>query len=540
MPLSIYIIVRSLFPPFLSATAADEHHSSLGLLLLPSSRHTPSILTHTSLLDLPSFLLCTSCLLSSPLLLLSPSPPNPLSLLRLPAATMAKSRMREMPLSLSMFAFGLLFLLLAVVAPTPALADDTPMTPSTWTVAPYLSKTTVMVTLSSGMDPPWLPTTTEMVTLSATAMAMHESRRPDKPTTTITLPAKVIAVQTAASALVPTATALPEDMLDKRTFGPDEEECPDQSEVPLEKRTFKEGCPPVKKKCPGLNKRTYGPDEEECPEEVEPEEPEEPEKPKKPPHPPKPAPPVTVTATPAQPSTVIVTTTQKASTTGPEITASAKAVLVGEGLFVEATRTFDPRVPIPTKSCPRLALAALAYWRDFCGQRTLKQTYCYQKAPSIERCCGYWVNVDDPKYFDYPPVMEGIPHKLNKHGPKTFRDKPTRKEKGKIQKKVVLPQWNEYNKDGDKGCARWQMFNIDMYRFYTQAYDVFGIRDVDSRGRVFNTGTWDAEGDGKDYPGLADGGKIENVRKPAARWRPECYCGLQVTMARKCLCQDSW
>ncbi|KIW91032.1 uncharacterized protein Z519_07926 [Cladophialophora bantiana CBS 173.52] len=71
------------------------------------------------------------------------------------------------------------------------------------------------------------------------------------------------------------------------------------------------------------------------------------------------------------------------------------------------TRAFDLDLPLPTQSCPRGAIVALAHYRDYCNsagaERAAQRRYCNGE-PSIEACCGAWAQPYEEAYASYESV----------------------------------------------------------------------------------------------------------------------------------------
>ncbi|KIW80134.1 hypothetical protein Z517_06749 [Fonsecaea pedrosoi CBS 271.37] len=160
-------------------------------------------------------------------------------------------------------------------------------------------------------------------------------------------------------------------------------------------------------------------------------------------------------------------------------------------------KVYDLAMPVPTHSCPRDALAALAKWRLFCDRppkvfNNLIQTEpnCWSRAPSIDRCCGEWVDLDDPKYKDYPsryiPMEKGfaddtyvaswIPE-MGDHG----------------DRRIIKPGWHEYNVKTDK-CQFWRPEDELEFAYFINTLPNYGIWDVDETGKIWGQTAWNAEG----------------------------------------------
>ena len=145
-------------------------------------------------------------------------------------------------------------------------------------------------------------------------------------------------------------------------------------------------------------------------------------------------------------------------------------------------RTFDPTLPVPTHSCVRDALTALANWRKYCdnakrysigkdGSGIPHLVLCLPSAPTVEVCCAKWVKKDDPKYAVYPPLIK-------QHSNGEWHSSET---KDKIQ--VIQPGWDEFNYEHER-CKIWRPETEDQFTYYMQNLDLYDIEDADKTGRV--------------------------------------------------------
>ncbi|KIW29603.1 uncharacterized protein PV07_05409 [Cladophialophora immunda] len=160
-------------------------------------------------------------------------------------------------------------------------------------------------------------------------------------------------------------------------------------------------------------------------------------------------------------------------------------------------KVYDLNMPVPTHSCPRDALAALAKWRLFCDRppkvfNNMIQTEpnCWSRAPSIDRCCGEWAQRDDPKYQSYPSRY--IPTE------KGFSDDtyvaawvPQMGDDG--DRRVVKPGWHEYNVETDK-CQFWRPEDELEFAYFINTLPNYGIWDVDETGKIWGQTAYNAEG----------------------------------------------
>ncbi|EXJ79319.1 hypothetical protein A1O3_08821 [Capronia epimyces CBS 606.96] len=257
--------------------------------------------------------------------------------------------------------------------------------------------------------------------------------------------------------------------------------------------------------------------------------------------------------TTGQPSTIIVISTvsvgdqrntliQPQPSAPPTTTQTASKVDVGTVMRVLATRTFDPRIPIPSQTCPRMALAALAFWRDFCGFDGIKDGWCWARAPSIDRCCGAWYPVDDDRAKKWGPVYEKDGKKKDDKGRQMWKVKKDRKMKGskRMERKVVEPEEGQYDLDDSQVCKRWSMAHVEMYRFYTQYFGAFGIEDVNERGISYTSGKWGSWGDHDGWKGVQKGPDNMIAKPLPDDLNPDCYCDVHYRGKKSCLCRSEF
>ncbi|OAP62091.1 hypothetical protein AYL99_04294 [Fonsecaea erecta] len=160
-------------------------------------------------------------------------------------------------------------------------------------------------------------------------------------------------------------------------------------------------------------------------------------------------------------------------------------------------KVYDLNMPVPTHSCPRDALAALAKWRLFCDRppkvfNNLIQTEpnCWSRAPSIDKCCGEWVDADDPKYRSYPSRY--VPTE------KGFADDtyiaawvPQTDDNG--GRRIIKPGWHEYNVKTDR-CQFWRPEDELEFAYFINTLPNYGIWDVDETGKIWGQTAYNAEG----------------------------------------------
>ncbi|KAK5029906.1 hypothetical protein LTS07_005630 [Exophiala sideris] len=151
-----------------------------------------------------------------------------------------------------------------------------------------------------------------------------------------------------------------------------------------------------------------------------------------------------------------------------------EVVLGCHGKCPKIVRKIDLSLPVPTHSCVRDALTALANWRKYCDNAdrwNLGKNFanaqnvilCFNHAPDVETCCGKWVEKDDRNTF-------GVLH-------------PS--ESG-TKKQVIQRGWDEYNIEYDR-CRRFRPENDEQYIYYMQNLDRYDIEDADDTGRVINS-----------------------------------------------------
>jgi hypothetical protein len=165
------------------------------------------------------------------------------------------------------------------------------------------------------------------------------------------------------------------------------------------------------------------------------------------------------------------------------------------GVFVELP-TGNKRVkpinkckPMPSHTCARDALVALALWRDVCTVVNKLDAQCWLRAPSIERCCGEWVHVDDEHWKDagtyHSREEEKIIHDEKTDQPiKVFNGPEMRKGSGKNAMRLAIkPGWADYNTNV-RTCRLWRPQNDDSYTAIMQNLADYGLADVNEKGEL--------------------------------------------------------
>ncbi|OAP55145.1 hypothetical protein AYL99_10845 [Fonsecaea erecta] len=177
--------------------------------------------------------------------------------------------------------------------------------------------------------------------------------------------------------------------------------------------------------------------------------------------------------------------------------------------------TAESNSPIakPEHTCVREALVALANWRQHCDGPGIPPTKCWTRAPNIERCCGKWVDTNDEKYKDYPPVRTSKEVQIGKTAWE-WRWNPKTAKKGH-RREIVLQSVDEYN-TGKTECKRWRPESEGVFFAYMQHLREYGIFDADNTGKVIDSKSarYNPEGGGyyddgqQKYPSLGDGPPI--------------------------------
>lgn len=143
-------------------------------------------------------------------------------------------------------------------------------------------------------------------------------------------------------------------------------------------------------------------------------------------------------------------------------------------------RLVDMSKPMPTHSCIRDSLAALAYWRLYCDvQHKILRWECWTPAPSIARCCGQWL---EQGKSDYPPMMKKYKEVIG--GLEYYVFKPDRKLHGDVDMEhVIRPGWDQF-KSKDSVCAQWRPGNEEEFSYFINNLPSWNLYDADNNGTV--------------------------------------------------------
>lgn len=175
---------------------------------------------------------------------------------------------------------------------------------------------------------------------------------------------------------------------------------------------------------------------------------------------------------------------------GPDIKARVDHVITKEAV-----------PPAPPKTCTRLALAAVSKFRNLCLQdmhlvvsRVTHKHIC-DKHPSVRKCCGKEIVINDPAYLDYPtsrfrvqtlnPQTSLLPYKLRYE------------ELIDVRANVRIINQHEPERYGNLSECWYFKTQTDrefQYYFWPSVMDYYGIADADEDGKVFGLDKWDPEG----------------------------------------------
>lgn len=172
----------------------------------------------------------------------------------------------------------------------------------------------------------------------------------------------------------------------------------------------------------------------------------------------------------------------------------------------DGLRIVDMSKPVPAHQCVRDALSALAQWRMYCDiPNPSSRSLCWTRAPSIDRCCGEWIEegVVSP-YSSYGPMMER--HKQYIGNLEYWVWSPITKQRKNKQKKVVKmkrvirPGWDEYNSE-DKICKQWRPRNDVEYSYFVNHLPAWNLFDADQNGKVLGLDFdwYEPQGPGRKY-----------------------------------------
>ncbi|KIW94618.1 uncharacterized protein Z519_04594 [Cladophialophora bantiana CBS 173.52] len=142
----------------------------------------------------------------------------------------------------------------------------------------------------------------------------------------------------------------------------------------------------------------------------------------------------------------------------------------------------DVGKPKFTRTCPRQAVVAAAHWRNYCFLEP--DTYEHPAlwcipatpydetfdGPGIDRCCGEWVDVNDPYLQDYPTAQKNdgtyYENMVNRDG--EFR-------------RVIKPNPWEFNTN-EGFCRTWMAESEAVFQYFMQNLESWLVSDADLLG----------------------------------------------------------
>lgn len=154
-------------------------------------------------------------------------------------------------------------------------------------------------------------------------------------------------------------------------------------------------------------------------------------------------------------------------------------------------KRIDKCKPMPPHTCTRDALVALALWRDVCKGINKLDAQCWDRAPSIERCCGAWVYDVDERWKNagtyHTRKEEKIIHDEKTGQPiKVFNGREMRRGLGKdAMRFVIKPSWADYNMDVGT-CRVWRPEDDQTYTAMIQNLPDYGLADVNEKGELLS------------------------------------------------------
>lgn len=155
---------------------------------------------------------------------------------------------------------------------------------------------------------------------------------------------------------------------------------------------------------------------------------------------------------------------------------------------------------IPQRTCAREALAAVAKWREFCRLDTFLNQYCWVPEPSLRKCCGKTVKVDDPVFVNYPTAR--YRRQINTAAAAADQTFAYRLEYPEIRdifnesRMIIMHEEEKYNMGDkeDKSCHRFQSQSLKEFNFWMGKLNYYGVEDADENGKVFGMEKWNPEG----------------------------------------------
>lgn len=169
-------------------------------------------------------------------------------------------------------------------------------------------------------------------------------------------------------------------------------------------------------------------------------------------------------------------------------------------------RIVDMSKPAPRHTCVRDALSALAQWRMFCDiPSPSARPICWTRAPSIDRCCGEWVEEGEVSpYSSSGPMIKRHKEHIGSldywvWAPVTKMGKNWQKKTVKMRR-VIRPSWEDYS-SVDKICKLWRPRNEVEYSYFVNHLPAWNLFDADVNGKVLGLDFdwWEPEGLGRKY-----------------------------------------
>ncbi|KIX97775.1 uncharacterized protein Z520_06553 [Fonsecaea multimorphosa CBS 102226] len=148
---------------------------------------------------------------------------------------------------------------------------------------------------------------------------------------------------------------------------------------------------------------------------------------------------------------------------------------------------YDAGMPKFEHTCPRHAVVANAHWRKYCRLQPpayiMPNPWCstgdqpWDKAmdgPSVERCCGEWVSINDPYYKEYPTVPVIVNGTYDGFVENKFED-------GEEMRKVIKPSAWEFNIE-NPFCKSWMAEDEAQFQYFMQNLASWDVDDADLEG----------------------------------------------------------
>jgi hypothetical protein len=155
----------------------------------------------------------------------------------------------------------------------------------------------------------------------------------------------------------------------------------------------------------------------------------------------------------------------------------------------DGLRIVDMSRPVPAHHCIRDALSALAQWRMYCDiPNRSSRILCWTRAPSIDRCCGEWIEEGAVSpYSSYGPMMKRHKQHIGNleywvWGP-IIKERKNKQKKTVKMRRVIRPGWDEYNSE-DKICKQWRPRNDVEFSYFINHLPAWNLFDADENGKV--------------------------------------------------------